>query len=66
MEMRREGDTALRGYSGDEKKFIHHLQLILKVDLATNDAYPKTDDFEDSIKQLFAIKVKEGYTTGCG
>ena len=66
MEGRWEGDTALRGYTGDEKKFIHHLQLILKVDLSTDDAYPKTDDFEDGIRHLFATKAEEACATGCG
>ena len=37
----------------------------LKVDISTEDAYPKPDAFEESIKNLFASRVNEARESGC-
>ena len=40
------GDNTLGGYSGNLKDFLINLQLFLRTTIATEDAFPKSTDFE--------------------
>ena len=53
------GDDTLGGYSDMLKNFLINLQLFLRTTIATEDAFPKTTDFERIIRALFEDKVQE-------
>ena len=53
------GDDTLGGYSGILKDFLINLQLFLRTTIATEDAFPKSTDFERIIRELFEDKAQE-------
>lgn len=53
------GDDTLGGYSGTLKDFLINLQLFLRTTIATEDAFPKSTDFERIIRELFKDKAQE-------
>ena len=53
------GDDTLRGYSGVLKDFLINLQLFLRTTIATEDAFPKSTDFERIVRALFEEKAQE-------
>ena len=53
------GDDTLGGYSGNLKDFLINLQLFLRTTIATEDAFPKSTDFERIIRALFEEKAQE-------
>ena len=53
------GDDTLGSYSGTLKEFIINLQLNLRTAIATEDAFPKSFEFEDSIRALFEDRAQE-------
>ena len=53
------GDDTLGGYSDTLKDFLINLQLFLRTIIATEDAFPKSTDFERIIRQLFEDKAQE-------
>ena len=53
------GDDTLGGYSGILKDFLINLQLFLRTTIATEDAFPKSTDFERIIRALFEDKAQE-------
>ena len=53
------GDDTLGGYSGVLKDFLINLQLFLRTTIATEDAFPKSTDFERIIRALFEEKAQE-------
>ena len=53
------GDNTLGGYSGNLKDFLINLQLFLRTTIATEDAFPKSTDFERIIRALFEDKAQE-------
>ena len=53
------GDDTLGGYSGILKDFLINLQLFLRTTIATEDAFPKSTDFERIIRALFEEKAQE-------
>ena len=57
--MRFVGDDTLGGYSGNLKDFLINLQLFLRTTIATEDAFPKSSDFERIIRALFEDKAQE-------
>ena len=59
------GDDTIRGYSGPLKAFLMNLQLILRVVIATKDAFPKCTDFERTIAAIFETKAQDAIEHGC-
>ena len=53
------GDDTLGGYSGNLKDFLINLQLFLRTTIVTEDAFPKSSDFERIIRALFEDKAQE-------
>ena len=53
------GDDTLGGYSGVLKDFLINLQLFLRTTIVTEDAFPKSSDFERIIRALFEDKAQE-------
>ena len=53
------GDDTLGGYSGILKDFLINLQLFLRTTIATEDAFPKSTDFERIMRALFEEKAQE-------
>ena len=53
------GDDTLGGYSGILKDFLINLQLFLRTTIATEDAFPKSADFERIVRALFEEKAQE-------
>ena len=53
------GDDTLGGYSDTLKDFLINLQLFLRTTIATEDAFPKSSDFERIIRALFEDKAQE-------
>ena len=53
------GDDTLGGYSDTLKGFLINIQLFLRTIIATEDAFPKSTDFERIIRQLFEDKAQE-------
>ena len=53
------GDDTLGGYSDTLKDFLINLQLFLRTTIATEDAFPKSADFERIIRALFEDKAQE-------
>ena len=53
------GDDTLGGYSDILKDFLINLQLFLRTTIATEDAFPKSSDFERIIRALFEDKAQE-------
>ena len=53
------GDDTLGGYSDILKDFLINLQLFLRTTIATEDAFPKSADFERIIRALFEDKAQE-------
>ena len=55
------GDDTLRSYSGALKEFIINLQLNLRTAIATEDAFPKSPEFEGTIRALFEDRAQEAF-----
>ena len=55
------GDDTLRSYSGTLKEFIINLQLNLRTAIATEDAFPKSSEFEGTIRALFEDRAQEAF-----
>ena len=55
------GDDTISGYSGILREFLMNIQLYLRLTIATEDAFPKSSDFERSIQALFESKAQEAF-----
>lgn len=55
------GDDTLGGYSGTLKEFIINLQLNLRTSIATEDAFPKSPEYEGTIRMLFEDRAQEAF-----
>ena len=64
-ETRFPGDDTIKGYSGPFKELLICLQLELKICIFTEEAFPKSIDFERAIKTLYATKMQENYENKC-
>ena len=53
------GDDTLGGYNGILKDFLINLQLFLRTTIATEDAFPKSTEFERIVRALFEEKAQE-------
>ena len=53
------GDDTLGSYSGTLKEFIINLQLNLRTAIAAEDAFPKSAEFEGTIRVLFEDRAQE-------
>ena len=59
------GDDTIGGYSGIFKEFLIDIQLHLRITIATEDAFPKTSEFERIIQALFESKAQEAINKKC-
>ena len=55
------GDDTLGNYSGTLKELIIGLQLNLRTAIATDDAFPKSSEFEGTIRALFEDRAQEAF-----
>ena len=59
------GDDTINGYSGQFKTFLICVQLELRIAIFTRDAFPRPNDFETYIKDLFEVKMQHTYEKKC-
>ena len=64
-ETRFRGDDTIGGYSGPYKELLICLQLELKISILVEDAFPKSIDFERTIKAIFEAKTREAFERNC-
>ena len=55
------GDDTLGGYSGKLKEFLSFIQQFLRAWILCEDAFPKSIDFEKTIKSTFEAKAQEAF-----
>ena len=55
------GDDTLGAYSGELKEFLSYIQQTLRVLILCEDAFPKSIDFEKTIKSAFEVKAQEAF-----